>query len=873
MGGSDLKKHFICVAAICLLLASCAQKPGEEKFSEEQSSAADLTETITENNFPKESEISDSTTESSISLSDEFENDENSEDGICSQIEPVVKKLVAGEQMWTTASINQCSSVFSYDMPDDNGNDMHISVVRDDYKFYMLINDSCYLLDSDSYEEINGLFSAENSDPAGRLIGSKFECDEPVTNEDYIMAAQGCVFSWLETLKSESGEYAVTSYGASSDKPGKFIAAGMVCGAKEFAVEVLFSVGIPSLYKESVFREPSNSGYNSFYHYYDGTCAFVRCRWENGVCTVVDYDGAYMASLSEGLNGINTNSQYATFFDFLNDREAVLEYKKNGAKSDEPIVISHNPYMISDGRIFFADIDLSADRRLKELPDGRVSAQFGDSFYSAEGIGVYSSPVRYNDNARAPYTITLSRDFDLVFDDYNYDGNPDYTIKVKEDENGSLYRVEGIANDGSPRAFGDEIYMAGRFEDSIRLQNTSSGYVEWSLDDSGNMTPSIAVDDYTMYSQRYYLPVQLRCYSETDSSIICYFWNNTDNEISAGGNFTVERNDGGICTEVMSGGSVQNQSILPYHEGEFEFDISKLTDRKAGEYRIAITCGKSKVYGGFFIDGETDENYKIACSEKELPAGRLSIPFELKNTGIFPIRITSAELIRDGSKICDIDVSHLGLLSEGETITLEALSKSYEGFGEGKYSVKLCCGSHSFMVGNTVLLDVPESSRTYFGGSAEAYCEDGRYYITVTNGIYDRSAAVIDANPCIEVLNEGKWIYSGYSLDGSKFDYYANEEAVPYGESSTFVFSNIIEVYLSNEEYADYLREAYEMREEELALWLRDEQITEEEYDYFMGLEFEEYLREIFEIPDTIITENDLCRIYLSGEYVFFNVK
>ena len=116
------------------------------------------------------------------------------------------------------------------------------------------------------------------------------------------------------------------------------------------------------------------------------------------------------------------------------------------------------------------------------------------------------------------------------------------------------------------------------------------------------------------------------------------------------------------------------------------------------------------------------------------------------------------------------------------------------------------------------------------------------------------------------MLNEGEWIYTGYSAEGYYF-------AVPYGESLTLVFSDVIEMYLSNEEYSDYLREAYEMREEELALWLRDEQITEEEYDYFMGLEFEEYLREIFEMPDTNITENDLCRIYLAGEYVYFKVK
>lgn len=104
MGGSDLKKHFICVAAICLLLASCAQKHEEENFSEEQSSAADSTVTITENNIPKESEGSDSTAESSISLSDESENEEDSEDKICSQLEPVVKKLVSSEQEFYTCA-------------------------------------------------------------------------------------------------------------------------------------------------------------------------------------------------------------------------------------------------------------------------------------------------------------------------------------------------------------------------------------------------------------------------------------------------------------------------------------------------------------------------------------------------------------------------------------------------------------------------------------------------------------------------------------------------------------------------------------------------------------------------------------------------
>ena len=71
-----MKKHIFFIAAICLLLASCAQEPADKIHSGEQSGAADLIETITENNIRKESEASDSTAESSISFSDESENDE-----------------------------------------------------------------------------------------------------------------------------------------------------------------------------------------------------------------------------------------------------------------------------------------------------------------------------------------------------------------------------------------------------------------------------------------------------------------------------------------------------------------------------------------------------------------------------------------------------------------------------------------------------------------------------------------------------------------------------------------------------------------------------------------------------------------------------
>lgn len=863
-----MKKHIIFITAVCLLLTACTQKAEETLTSESVSTAAISADTAVVSDISETGKADETTNnDSNVDVAENSVEDEE-----WKMLEPIVNKLTSGETTQVNPITYDCRNIYRYGMNADDEEAMQISVVSDDYNYYMYIDGYCYALDSDEYDIINNLV-AGSADPAQRLIGSKFECDEPITEEDYIKAAQGCVYSWLETLKSEKGEYAITSYGTSSKASGKFLDAGMVSDAKEFSVEVFFSVCVPSLYQESVFREPSNSGYNTFYHYYDGTCAFVRCRWEDGICTVVDYDSAYMANLSEGLNGINTNSRYATFFDFLNDKETVRDYRENGVRSAMYRIISHNPFMLSDGRIFFVDIDLYEDRIVKELDDGRLSAQFSNSFYSADGIGVYSSPVRYNNDMRVPYTMAFYEDFEIIFDDYNYDGNPDYAIKVDDDKKGALYSIEGIDTDGSPRAYRDEVYIAGRFEDSIRLQNTATGYVTWDIDDSGKMIPSIEVDDYTMYSQKFYLPIQLRGYSENDNNIICYFWNNTDSEVTVGTTFTVEQKDGDVWTEVMNG-SVPSQSISPYHEGEFSFDISALKDKISGEYRIGVTCGENKVYGGFYIDGETDKDYVITCeNEKVLPADRLSIPFMLKNEGLLPIRITDAELMKDGSKVCDIDVSHLGLISAGNTAMLEAFSDSCDGFEKGTYSVKLSSGNRTFTVGNTALIDVPESSRTYFGGTAKVICEDGKYIVTVTNNIYDHSDAPVDYST-IEVLRDGIWLSTSYCEENIGLDYYLEEkESIPYGESRTYVFADLIDTVLSNEEYSEYFREEYEMLEEELGEWLENEYITQQEYDNYMGLDFEEYLYETFGIPKVEIKENDLCRVSFAGEYVYFYVK
>lgn len=78
------------MSAACLL---CTETRGGKIFGGAKQCCG-----FNRNYYQKESEISDSTTESSISLSDEFENDENSEDEISRQQELVVKKIVSSEQ-------------------------------------------------------------------------------------------------------------------------------------------------------------------------------------------------------------------------------------------------------------------------------------------------------------------------------------------------------------------------------------------------------------------------------------------------------------------------------------------------------------------------------------------------------------------------------------------------------------------------------------------------------------------------------------------------------------------------------------------------------------------------------------------------------
>lgn len=886
------RKALLAAILLLSLMTSCAKAlPTSETVEESLTDTKASSESTTAEETVSKKPISETADTDTPSADDDEEyelnfsgSDLQSTPELAKSFIKIYNDIAASEQVYPIEA--DLFADYYISAKNKNGDRLTLEKRLGRYESYIVLDGNSYYPPNEALDVFVQKAGGNNESIPDRMFAVTYECPEPVTNDDYVNAARECVFKWLDTLKTvDDPQYKISSYTPNYARAvyGTFIAAGMISGAKEFAVNVLFDV--EGTGEGSVFRS-YDSGYNTFYHYYDGPCVVARCRWEDGVCRIVQYDGAFMASVSEGLYGINlSEGGYATFFDFLRDKETVNRYKTADMEIAEEVLISHNPFMISDGKIFFADIDLPYKRELTELGNGKVSGEFGDSFYSAEGRGVYSSPVRYNNDLREPYTLTFSREFDLVFDDYNHDGNPDYTVKYDEDENGSYYQVECIANDGSPRAGGGDVYVAGRFEDSIRLQCTEKGYITFEADENGNIKPSEEVDNYRMYSERYYFPAAFRGYSNDETKVHCFFWNNTSSAVSAGGKYVIERKSGDEWISAGSG-NIKNITCEPYRESELEFDISSLSGMRGGEYRIALTVDGEKVYGGFYVNGDNRPELEVTSAEEKAPSCVKSISFKVKNNGGTMQRISSARLIRNGGKPEGIDVSKIGLIfAENEvTIGITPEDIGLSEFETGEYSLEIICAGESFSGGKTELVNIPDKSSLYFfGGKGTAASNDGKITLTVKNSIWTEETAKLTDAGCIEVFRDGGWqdtCFVSEELFGF-YDYYnyydesaGSAMTAAFGEEKEIVFVDSVQKALSDEKYVSYLREYFGSLkaelDENLDEYIEGEYITREEYDKLTHMSIEEFAYYLMGSEPVDIAPNELCRVRLGNEYVYF---
>lgn len=664
-----------------------------------------------------------------------------------------------------------------------------------------------------------------------RLLNQSMSCKEPVEDMDYVALAEKLVYSFLDTLKTEEGKYALKAY---TPDYTTLEAKGYVGNGIEFCASVHFKAEIED--DDSVFY--SEDGYDKFYHYYYGPMVYVRCHYEDGLCKVVDYDDAFLADLTKDLNGISAGSgSYPTFWEFYDDKENLEKLMKEAYDKRAQDAVASSPIMLSDGQIGYVFIRPRNGATWEQ--DGKSYGVY-DNYFRTAKEDTYSSPIDYKDGSGA-CTEQYGKSFELIWDDYNGDGNPEYAIKQDaedEDENGARYEVRCMSNDMTPRSNRFDFYMAGRHEECIHLQMTDAGVpVIWDLVD-GVMTPNRSVDDYRMYSRRYYLPGNMRGYTD-EQEIQCFFWNNTDKEVSTGSVYHVEYLDGNEWVKVSEERKIKSVKCPAYRDVTLTFDISGIR-RISGKYRIVL--GTEGVCGGFYIKGDR-VSARILQDESSVT---------IVNDGTASLRIYDLCWVKDGKvaeKIKSGSGKGFGVVPAGEQKRIEIQPLSTF---DGKYSVRADVG--------TILESEPvEYHFARYFGDAKVSQRDGLLVLTVDVKTDVTGNAYVD------------W-FTGKDWEETKFE---KEGLDLKAGTQEIVFSNGLGVDLDSEEYEEfyrYLMELISLMEAEGKLENMSEE-DREEYKRVAGMSMEEFY---FYLSEAVPAEKFLTtplRIRIADEYVYVGTE
>lgn len=749
-----------------------------------------------------------------------------------------------------------------------------VSYVMGKYYDFFVINDNAYPMNTaldKACKKIIGSDKAVSSIP-DRMLKYTVKCSEPKTEKEYYNAAASLVGAWLDTLKKESGEYKLGSYsfnGKTLPTENDIVRGeGLISGGREFCCTIGFDV--KGISKESVFAEPKNSGYNTFYNYYSGALVVVRCRWENGVCRIVGY-GSGGDALTKGLNGIRTSkSKYDTLFDFYRDTKTVEKLDKAcpyDTNSRQPNAAT-SPIFMADGRIGYVAIYPRYSATTD--PKGIKTTVYDNYFFDESYNGTYSSPIDFKDGEGAQKENYHDK-FSLVFDDYNCDGCADYAVKQSasdETADGAMYEVRCMSNDLTPRAERFSFFMAGRHEESIRLQHRDNGgFVCWSKGTDGKLKASAAVDDYRMYSERYYLPVEQRIYDD-EKTIYCYFWNNTEKDVKVGGKYHIEYNKNGEWVSVSGDKTLASKTAKAYYDTELNFDISGIKQRNAGEYRIVMKVNGKTVYGGFYI-GSRNASISVTAEEKTVPKGTGYVSLTVKNTGTEPVRLTDAYITKDSKKIADIDVDDSLLLAGGEKRVIAELDRN---IAAGKYTVKVAYGKKTASCKITIK-KINDDALTFFGGKCSIKESDGKLTVTVKNNKYTKETVGLKYSDIGSpmALVDRKWTVTSLMLSPEKQEkMYDSTFDIAYGNTISFTFVDPYDMIMENPEMLAQAKELYDYCMDELKN--NRESIPDEAYEIYKDMSFEDFIRYYITGggEKTDPPKNSLYRMRLGNEYVYF---
>lgn len=771
-----------------------------------------------------------------------------------------------------------------------DGKEHYIQLVRDRNETYVSLEGGAEYPYTDSMRELfttyyagkevtsGSVVSYEN--PEEELIGLSMACEEPKNHEEYLNIARAVVKPWLDSLQERTDEYRLPSY-TFTDRLAEnreFHGDGMVNGGREFVCYVGFETTKEE--EDTVFF--AEGTYDTFYHYYFGPGILARFRWEDGVCTLTDYDEAFAMltsdRLKDGLYGISEEeSEYKTFYDFMNDTENVSQWLEQGYRSRLcSYRVSHNVMMLANGKVIFMDIGNSSR---PEYDGDMVTTDMGQYYYDAEGDEKYSSPVDFIDGQGA-VVMTYREGFPVIYDDYNHDGNPDFCLRISSDDKGSTYDVRCMDINGTPWEDDREIYIYGAFEESIRLQVYNGNSILMPIEDGdgeitykvqhlfGDKSNAIHADvtdeplnDYRMYSQKFYLPEGLRLYSAEDEEVICYFWNNTGKDVTLQKEYEIQRKNGEIWESVETG-TMEEVTIKGYESGELSFDITGIPSQEMALYRVKTYVGDVPVYGGFYYGMESSGELDITSEEH--PDYTLLLSFDVTNIGLSAKYLSEAALYKGDEKLCDVRIDQLERLNGGETKSLAIPDHDVKGgFEVGEYRLEIVAEGEVYEC-RTQVIPVEPEERYYFPQKVEASKKENVISLPLTNHIWNKEAAQLERVEDVEVLKDGIWYNSLIGLE--EIEEFAKDVTIAFGETY------YLELQDGNELQKDLKKFYDEIQSGDF------EYIEEEEYEQILSMSFEEFNREILHIAQP--EKGDLCRLAIvcdvdsgSGmEYVYFEM-
>ncbi len=883
-----MKKTLLFLFITTILLSACtattkdADSGTDTTLNGTSSEITTITSTETHTSAVSEKDISGITENNAGKSANVNGKNINLSDNEWTELLATVENLKKEQTIFPKSSGEDISTI-SYIINDEQ----HIITHKKDFgKEYISIDDCA---DYNVTPEIKTLFArysndteikdtTETSSPEERLIGLSISCEEPTCNEEYLDVARMIVGGWLNSLCDEEGEYKLENYGfidALNDSR-VFLGDGIIDGGREFACYVAFDTFNED--EESVFY--ANGTYDTFYHYYFGPGVLARFRWENGICTLIDYDEAYALLTSdrikEGLYGIKTNAnKYKTFYDFMNDKDNISDLLSREISVCR-YRCSHNVMMLTNDEIIF--VDIGENNYFVESGE-YVKAPMYRYFYDQEGNSKYSSPVDYIDGS-GPVMMEYRKDFPLQFDDYNHDGNPDYAIRISSDENGSTYDVSCMNVSGTPWEDNDTIYIYDEFDESIRLQISDDGNIlkrdvdsngnvkyvsEYLFEDKSKTEHDIVyyneLTDYRMYSQRFFMPESLRNYTSSDQEITCYFWNNTDEAVNAGGTYSIERWDGDTWkTETTKNTAVT--TVNPHDHAEIKFDISDITEEKLYLYRVKMTVNGKDVYGGFYMGNKSQAEIVISSEEHPVYTYLSEINFNVKNTGFSAVYPDSVKLYKNSTLLYTVPSEKLSVINSGKSmdITITSDDTGTE-LSFGIYEVVITVGNQNF---KHVIdaIQIPYEEFYYFPEKATVRQTENGLSLELKNNIWDKSTAKISYLD-VQVFRNGMWMNTTISV-GEDFE----TLSIPYGEATEIKLSTLNEYLVKLEEY--FYGELMDTIDDEEAL-------SEAEIKAIKNMTFDEFLCGFFNI--TNVEQGDFCRarIYCGKytgkiEYIYFEM-